>query len=275
MVGGRALLSRYYPEKIVLEFQEIISFFPEKPRLAIVAGSGWDEVVEGELIDEFSYPSLGIPFLPEVEGHAGKLQLLKKNNFIFLLFSGRLHLYQGYSFFEVTLPVLFSYLAGVEAIILTNAAGSLSFSLPPGSVVLISEQVDLTFYPDPILLSPPFFDEKVQEVFKKAGKKEGVFLHQGVYTGVLGPCFETPAEVRFLSRFGDMVGMSTVKESKLASLLGLRVGGVSLITNWGAGITGSFLRHQEVLQVASSLQDPLQRLFSSFLEEWSKNANCS
>lgn len=275
MVGGQALLSRYYPEEILLKFQEIISSFSEKPQLAVVAGSGWSEVIEGELVDEFSYPSLGIPFLPEVEGHAGKLRLLKKDNFSFLLFSGRLHLYQGYSFFEVTLPVLFSHLAGVKDIILTNAAGSLSFSLPPGNVVLIADQVDLTFYPDPILLFPPIFDEKIQQVFKKMGGKEGVFLHQGVYTGVLGPCFETPAEVRFLSRFGDMVGMSTVKESKLASFLGLRVGGVSLITNWGAGINSSFLHHREVLQVASSLRDSLQQLFSSFLEEWSKDANCS
>ncbi|HXL01617.1 MAG TPA: purine-nucleoside phosphorylase [Candidatus Atribacteria bacterium] len=275
MVREQALLSRYYPEKILLRFQEIISSFSEKPQLAIVAGSGWEETVKGELIGEFSYPYLGIPFFTEVEGHAGKLCLLKKNDFTFLLFSGRLHLYQGYSFFEITLPVVFSYLAGVEAIILTNAAGSLSFSLPPGSVVIITDQVDFTFYPDPILLPPPFFDEKIQEIFKKAGRKGSITLNQGVYTGVLGPSFETPAEIRFLSRSGDMVGMSTVKESKLASFLGLKVGGISLVTNWGAGMSGSLIHHQEVLEIAVSLQPLLQRLFSSFLEEWSKNADRS
>lgn len=275
MVREQALLSRYYPDKTLLKFQEIISSFSKKPRLAIVAGSGWGEIVEGELINELSYSSLGIPFFTEVEGHAGKLRLLKKNNLTFLLFSGRLHLYQGYSFFEATLPVLFSRLAGVEAIVLTNSAGSLSFSLPPGSVVIIDDQVDLTFYPDPILFSPPFFDKEIQEIFKKVGKEEGITLNQGVYVGVLGPSFETPAEVRFLSRFGDMVGMSTVKEAKLASLLGLRIGGISLVTNWGAGMSSSFLHHQEVLQTAASLQPLLHRLFSSFLEEWGKNANRS
>jgi len=275
MVQEKVLLSRYYPEKILLRFQEVVSSFPEKPHLAIVAGSGWEAALEGEVIDEFSYPSLGIPFFPEVEGHAGKLYLLKNNNVPILLFSGRLHLYQGYSFLEVTLPVVFSYLAGVKAIILTNAVGSLSYFLPPGSVVLISDQIDFTFYPDPIFFSPPLFDEEIQEVFKKAGKEEGIMLYQGVYAGVLGPSFETPAEVRCLSHFGDVVGMSTVKETKLASFLGLKVGGISLVTNWGAGMSNSLLHHQEVLEVASSLQAFLQKLLSSFVKEWIKNANCS
>jgi len=275
MVREKVLLSRYYPERILLRFQEVISSFPEKPHMALVAGSGWEDVLEGKIIGEFSYPSLGIPFFSEVEGHAGKLYLLKNNNVLILLFSGRLHLYQGYSFSEVTLPVVFSYLAGAKTIILTNAVGSLSFSLPPGSIVLISDQLDLTFCPDPVFFSPPFFDEEIQEIFKKAGRDEDLILHRGVYAGVLGPSFETPAEIRFLSRFGDVVGMSTVKETKLASFLGLRVGGLSLVTNWGAGMSNSLLHHQEILEIASSLRPLLQKLLSSFIKEWIKNADCS
>jgi purine-nucleoside phosphorylase len=126
--------------------------------------------LEGKVL-RVSDSSLGIPFFPEVVGHAGKLYLLKNNNVPILLFSGRLHLYQGYSFLEVTLPVVFSYLAGVKVIILTNAVGSLSFSLPPGSIVLISDQLDFTFCPDPVFFSPPFFDEEIQEIFKKVGKR--------------------------------------------------------------------------------------------------------
>lgn len=268
METGRALLRSLYAPEVWEKLREFATCLYHKPFLSIIAGSGWGDIVGGTTVQCFPYREIGIVFRQEVEGHAGMVRLLEAEQGVILVFEGRPHLYQGYRYEEVVLPVVLSALAGVKGLIITNAAGSLHRHIPPGNLCLLTDQVDFTFVPDPqVLQKRAYFSRELQILAHEAAKKERISLFSGTYVGVLGPSFETPAEIRMFVRFGDVIGMSTVKETKAAAALDLSVCGLSLVTNWGSGLTPSPLSHQEVLETAQRTKPLLGKFITTLVEE--------
>ncbi|MGQ9746794.1 MAG: purine-nucleoside phosphorylase [Candidatus Caldatribacteriaceae bacterium] len=264
----KALLHSLYPPETLEKYTQISSLFPKKPLVSIIAGSGWGQVVKGREVVVLSYQEIGFPFHREVEGHPGVVRLVEENGIPFLVFEGRLHLYQGYHYRDSVLPVIFSFLCGAKTLICTNAAGSLHRSVPPGVICLLVDQIDFTFIPDPpTFLKRPFFSEKLRNIMHEVVKKKNVPIVEGTYVGVLGPSFETPAEIRMFARFGTVIGMSTVKEVKVANNLGLPVCGISLVTNWGSGLAHIPLSHQEVLTTSTRLKPLLGEILGAFIQE--------
>lgn len=266
MVRGKALLPLLYPEEIRRHLEELAFSTEERPLCAVVAGSGWGGYTEGETKRSISFSDLHPSLRTGVSGHQGVLRFVRFPEGTVLFIEGRVHLYEGYGLPEVLLPLTFAYLLGVRIVVLTNAAGSLSPFLPPGSLLVISDQIDWTFIPD--CLSRARFDEGLQELALSCARSCDLEATRGVYVGVLGPSFETAAEIRMLGYLGGhAVGMSTVKEAKWATELGMRVLGLSLVTNWGTGLSSSSLSHEEVLSLAERKKPILHTFLSRLIKE--------
>lgn len=251
--------------------------FAGKPRVALVLGSGFGglaEHVEGAHRVPYSqiegYPS------PEsgIAGHAGDLVFGDVAGVPVVVFSGRVHAYQGVSQLNAAYPARLAAALGCGVLVVTNAAGGVSADLRVGDVVLIEDQINLTGS-SPLIGWPgpqggvPFvpmrdaYDPQLRALSRTAAVKQGLELKDGVYAGLLGPAFETPAEVRYLRSIGaDVVGMSTVPEVIAARALGLRVLGFSLVTNAAAG---EGLSHEEVLAAGKDAQAALARLLIAIL----------
>jgi len=233
-----------------------------RPALAIVLGSGL-----GGLADRIERP-LRIPYgeipgfhLPKVEGHKGELVIGALGGKTVLAQSGRFHMYEGYSADTAALPVRLFAALGIRTLIVTNAAGGIRRTFGHGTLMLLSDHLNLTGrnplvgharageerFPD---LSEAY-DGALRGTAKQAARRLGLTLEEGIYAGLLGPSYETPAEVRMLERLGaDAVGMSTVLEVIAARALGMKCLGFSLVTNPGAGISPTPLSHKEVMEVA-------------------------
>ena len=250
---------------------------PHKPRVAIVLGSGLGSLADA--LPEASRISYGdIPGFPRstVAGHKGELVWGTLEGVPVLLQNGRFHLYEGHEAAIVALPVRVFAELGVEILIVTNAAGGLRSTFPVPALMLIADHVNLMWrsplfgavlegeqrFPD---MSQPY-DEQLRATARAVALAEGVHLEEGVYAGLLGPSYETPAEIRMLSRLGvDAVGMSTVPEVLAARARGVRVLGVSSITNLAAGISPTALSHAEVLEAGRQLAGQLERLVRGVL----------
>jgi purine-nucleoside phosphorylase len=248
------------------------------PSVGIVLGSGL-----GGLADDLAGP-VAIPFaeLPgwpaaSAPGHAGRLLLGRLSGVPVVLLQGRLHLYEGHPAGLVVEPVLLMGRLGADLIVLTNAAGGLHVDWPPGTLMVMADHLNLTgrnplLGPNDEALGPRFpdmvdaWDPHLRQLLHQAGDLEGIPLEEGVYAGLLGPNYETPAEVRMLQGLGaDAVGMSTVLEAIAARWAGLRVCGISLVTNPGAGLTGEPLSHDEVLAAAAEAGPRLVRVLRRFV----------
>jgi purine-nucleoside phosphorylase len=191
---------------------------------------------------------------------------------------GRFHLYEGYDPREVVLPVRVLRGLGATTLLITNAAGSLDRRRPPGTLMAIRDQINLQFA-NPLAGSHQHgraarmmvertetYDPTLLALLHRTALAEKIRLREGVYLGLLGPTYETPAEIRFLKRIGaDAVGMSTVGEALAAASLGLPVAGVSLLTNYAAGLTRRRLSHDDVTQVAERTRHRVERLVRGFL----------
>jgi len=236
-----------------------------KPRVAIVLGSGL-----GFLADEVSgpirIPYHTIPGFPEpgVAGHKGELVAGTLEGVPVIVQAGRFHLYEGHPAAVAGLPARVFAELGVEILIVTNAAGGVRRTFPGGTLMLIADHINL-MWRNP-LIGPPEpneqrfpimhepYDGELRALARTVAREAGIPLEEGVYVGLLGPSYETPAEVRMLERLGvDAVGMSTVPEVLVARSRGMRCLGFSSITNPGAGITGEALSHQEVLAVSEQV----------------------
>ncbi len=222
-------------------------------KTAIVLGSGLNSFADAlEIEATISYETiLGLP-ASKVPGHAGAFALARANGHPLLLARGRVHLYEGWSAREVAAGVRLLHRLGVHRLILTNAAGTLNPAFPPGQWMMLTDHLNLTAT-SPLLGGPNFIDLteayslRLREAFRQAATEAGIPLHEGVYASLLGPQYETPAEVRMLRTLGaDAVGMSTVLETIQARALGLEVAAFSCLTNWAAGISGESLSHEEV-----------------------------
>ncbi len=237
---------------------------------AIILGSGLSSMVE-DIADAQRIPYTEFPKLPaaKVAGHAGQFVLgtIKGSHVIYA--QGRAHLYEGHGAQAVTAAIRLLARAGVQRVILTNAAGSLNPAFHPGSWMMITDHLNLTGT-SPLVSAAQFIDlsdaysANWRQQFAAAAGKLGITLHEGVYAGVLGPQYETPAEVRMLRTLGaDAVGMSTVLETIQARALGLEVAGFSCLTNWAAGIGQEQLTHADVLATGKRAAEEFARLLAA------------
>ena len=244
---------------------------------AFVLGTGLGSLVdevEGQLI----LPYGDIPHFPRsgVSGHAGQLVAGTLEGRRVLLFQGRAHYYETGDAGAMRVPVALVQALRVPALILTNAAGSLTARIRPGSLVAISDHLNLSGA-NPLLRDHTenrfvsltgAYDVGLRGMLQTAARKSDLDLPEGVYAWLSGPSFETPAEIRMIRGLGgDLVGMSTVPEVILARYYGLRVAAVSLITNLAAGIEGASPSHEETKNTATIASDRFKRLIRSFLSE--------
>ncbi len=240
---------------------------------AVVLGSGLGGVVDAfEMEVEVPYAEVPGLSAATVPGHAGRLVLVRDASGRRLLFAqGRRHLYEGLSAAEVATGVRVLHGLGVRRLVLTNAAGCLNPAFAVGDLMLIGDHLNL-LGDSPLRGGPHFhdmsevYDADWREAFHEAAGRLGHALREGVYAAVLGPQYETPAEVRMLGRLGaDAVGMSTVPEAIQARALGMRVAGISMLTNWAAGLAPGGLHHAEVVEAGRAASTRLAALLQAAL----------
>jgi inosine/guanosine/xanthosine phosphorylase family protein len=256
------------------------------PRVGLVLGSGLgglaDEVTEAAAIPFAELPGWPVATAP---GHVGRLLLGRLGGVPAVVLQGRFHLYEGNDAGLVVQPVLLFRQLGAQAVVLTNAAGGVNPAFGPGTLMVVSDHLNLTgrtplLGPNADELGPRFVDltdvwaPRLRGALHAAAAAEGVALEEGIYAGLLGPSYETPAEVRMLRALGaDAVGMSTVLEAIAARWIGLEVCGVSLVTNAGAGYTGQPINHEEVLAAGAEAGPRLARVLRRFVAEFQGDAS--
>ena len=264
-----------------VRIEETIAFLRERvtraPRVCLVLGSGLGELAR-EIRDAVVIPYTEIPGFPAstVTGHAGALVAGILNGVEVVAMQGRFHLYEGWAPEAVAVPVRSVAALGAELLLVTNAAGGLRPGMKAGELMVIADHLNLTGrnplvgpvqgneerFPD---MSEPY-DAEVRRVAEAVALELQIPLTEGVYAAVLGPSYETPAEIRMLRMLGaDAVGMSTVPEVLAARALGMRVMGISCITNLAAGLGASALSHAEVIAVGAAISDRLASLVRELL----------
>jgi purine-nucleoside phosphorylase len=249
-----------------------------KPRIAVVLGSGLGFFTQ-RIKDAVTIRYRDIPgFLePTVLGHGGELVAGKLGGKEVLAQSGRFHLYEGHEAGVATIAVRTFAELGVETLILTNAAGGIRRTFAAGTVMLIADHINFAFRNPligPVLLGEERFpdmsdpyDASLRALARRVAIERRVALNEGVYVQVLGPSYETPAEIRMLDRLGaDAVGMSTVVEVIAARARGLKCLGFSVVTNLAAGLSPKKLNHAEVMETANRVTDELTRLLEGVIE---------
>lgn len=250
-------------QKILEASQYISSKISTKPKVGIVLGSGLGIYVD-QIQNKTIIPYQDIPHFKRtsVEGHEGRLIIGEVHGVTVAALQGRFHAYEGHPMDEIVLPVRTLAALGIEILFLTNASGGINADFHPGDLVAISDHINLSgrnplVGPNIAELGPRFpdmtaaYDPELIELMKSVAGHHHVDFKTGVYCSVLGPTYETPAEIRMIRVIGgDMVGMSTVPEVIAANHLGLRVAGVACITNYAAGIKKEKLSHADVKKVA-------------------------
>lgn len=243
-----------------------------QPEWGIVLGSGLGMLVhEVDAILSLPYEEItGMP-VSTVPGHEGRFVFGRLAGSRVMMAQGRVHLYEGCTAEDVTATVRFMETLGVRKLLLTNAAGTLNANFAPGSWMMLSDQLNLTGT-SPLVGGPNFADmsaiysPELRVRFATAASAEQVTLHEGVYAGLVGPQYETPAEVRMLRILGaDAVGMSTVLEAIQARALGMEVAGFSCLTNWAAGLSKQPLSHDEVLETGKAAAGQMLRILTRAL----------
>jgi len=245
---------------------------PTSSRIGIVLGSGLGGLAEkaDQVLEEVDFEVAGVP-APKVPGHAGRFQLVEINGCAVWLMRGRVHLYEGHGAGAVTAGVRWLASQGVRTLVLTNAAGCLNPRFAPGEWMMLTDHLNLTGA-SPFLGGPAFHDmssvyaPRLHREFLDCAFSRGLVLREGVYAGVVGPQYETPAEVRLLRLLGaDAVGMSTVLEAMQAHSLGMEVAAFSCLTNLAAGMAEAPLDHADVLTVGAAAADPMAELLTDWL----------
>ncbi|MCS7013618.1 MAG: purine-nucleoside phosphorylase [Chloroherpetonaceae bacterium] len=262
-------------EKVRAALAYLQSHLPQIPTAAVVLGSGLGDFASSLRVHR-TLSAADIPHypVPSVAGHQGQLILAESSGTPVLLIKGRVHLYEGHTVETVTFYVHLLAALGVQTLLLTNAAGGINPHFNAGDLCLISDHLDLTFVRLPSDLHrnryAPIYDRSLSAAIWRAAQQAGIALHQGIYAGVLGPSYETRAEIEMLRRLGaDAVGMSTVKEATVAKALGLRVVAISLITNKAAGLSSERLSHDEVQRVASDSKQHFTALMHAAIQRLS------
>ena len=263
-------------EKLKKCYESVSARISSKPEIGIVLGSGLGGFAECMTVrEELSYSEIeGFP-VSTVKGHNGRFLFGTLEGREVVMMQGRVHYYEGYDMSDVVLPVRLMGLLGVKAVILTNAAGGINPDHVPGILMMITDHIS-SFVPSPLrgpnadelgLRFPDMSDlysKSLQSVVREAAKECGVDLYEGVYLQHPGPNFETPAEIRAYRSLGaDAVGMSTACEAMALCHMGVKVCGISCITNLGAGMSKTPLTHEEVQETADRVADEFQGLVAA------------
>ncbi|MCJ8011147.1 purine-nucleoside phosphorylase [Paenibacillus sp. KQZ6P-2] len=239
-----------------------------KPEVGLILGSGLG-ILADLIQDGISIPYQDIPHFPvsTVEGHEGELLLGTIEGRAVVMMKGRFHMYEGYGPEVTAFPVRVMKELGVQSLLVTNAAGGVNTSYEPGDLMLISDHLNLTgknplIGPNDAALGVRFPDMseayscRLRSLLKDTAESKGIHVQEGVYAGLLGPTYETPAEIRMLRTLGaDAVGMSTVSETIVARHAGLEVLGISCISNMAAGILDQPLSHDEVMETTELVRE--------------------
>lgn len=268
-------------ERVKESAEYIKKHITKEPKTAVILGSGLGALVD-IMEDKETIAYADIPNFPQstVQGHAGNLVVGTIGNETVICMQGRFHYYEGFSMKEVAYPVFVMKLLGVENLIVTNAAGAINSNYAPGDLMIISDYINLwgenpligpnderfgVRFPD---MSEPYSKELIAKA-EKVAEGLGIKCHKGVYALFAGPCFESAAEIRAYSILGaDVAGMSTVPETIAANYLGMKVFGLSCITNMATGIATVKHSHEDVLKVANQSSEDLCSLVGAMLKEW-------
>ncbi len=274
--GGMKMATTY------AKVQEAVAFLKERlpyaPEIGLILGSGLG-VMADAMADTVTIPYEQIPNFPvsTVEGHASELVVGTINGRRSVVMKGRFHLYEGYDVKEVTLPIRVMKELGVHTLVVTNASGGINTSFEPGDLMLIEDHINFMLRnpligPNVSELGVRFpdmseaYSKRLRQVARQIADEQGIALREGVYVGLLGPNYETPAEIRMFRTMGaDAVGMSTVPEVIVGRHAGLQVLGISCISNMAAGILDQPLSHAEVMETAERVKDQFIRLVSGII----------
>ena len=268
-------------EEYTRRVQEAAAYIKEKlggraPEIAITLGSGLGDLAD-HLVDAVQIPYGEIPHFPvsTVAGHKGQFVVGKLEGREVLCMQGRFHYYEGYDLKQVTLPVRVMKLLGISTLIVTNAAGGINTGFRPGNLMLIEDHLNLTgenpligenleAFGDRFFDMTVAYDAEYRALAEQLAAELNIPLQKGVYAWLTGPNYETPAEIRYLRAIGaDAVGMSTVPEVLVARHSGLRVCGISCITNLAAGMGDGLLSHEEVKETADRVKVDFIRLVTA------------
>jgi inosine/guanosine/xanthosine phosphorylase family protein len=249
-----------------------------KPKLAMILGSGLGGLIDQiEAVARVAYRDCPGFFQSTVAGHKGEFVFGFLHGVPICCMNGRVHLYEGASPAQLVAPIRVMRRLGCEEMLLTNATGSLKADILPGSLVLIQDQINLSGVnvlvgENNAEYGPRFqgmehaYDPELRAAFHRAAQDVSISLLDGTYVGVMGPSYETPAEIRLFGAFGgDIVGMSTVNEVIAARHCGLKVVGLSLVSNLGAGLSTNLVNHEEVVAVANQSGQKMSQLIQRFL----------
>lgn len=262
-------------EKLKNMYESIKDRIPFAPKLALVLGSGLGGYADSISVDSvLNYNEIeGFP-TSTVAGHKGRFVFGHVGEVPVVIMQGRVHYYEGYSMTDVVLPARLMRLMGAEVLFLTNASGGINQEFAPGDFMMITDHIS-SFVPNPLIganieeLGVRFpdmshiYEPKLCEIIRSCADKLQIPLKEGIYVQTTGPSYECPAEIRMLEKLGaDAVGMSTVCEAIAANHMGMRVCGISCVTNMAAGITGQPLGHQEVQEIADRSAAAFQQLIT-------------
>ncbi len=266
--------------------QHVLQRTPLRPRIALVLGSGLGAFADS-LSDAARIPYAEIPAFPKSTaiGHAGQLVIGNAGGIPVAAMQGRVHLYEGYSPQEVAFPIRVFARMGVRAIILTNAAGGIDRSYSQGALVVIRDHINLQGHnplvgPNDDRFGVRFpdmtraYDRDYRTMAREQAATLGITLHEGIYAAMLGPSYETPAEIEFLHRIGaDLVGMSTVTEVVAARHSGMKVLAISCVTNMAAGILDQPLNHAEVMETGERVRSTFEALLRAIIPQIAKDVD--
>jgi len=260
--------------------QFLLSQTSLRPTIGLVLGSGLGGFAD-ELSEATRIPYANIPSFPRSTaiGHVGQMVIGKVGNVAVAAMQGRVHLYEGYSAEEVAFPTRVFGRMGIRVLILTNAAGGINLEYNQGALVVITDHINLQGHnplvgPNDNRFGPRFPDmtqaywKPYREIALRCARHLGKTLYQGVYAGLLGPSYETPAEIRYLRTIGaDLVGMSTIPEVIVARHMGIKVLAISCVTNMAAGISDEVLSHEDVLATGERVKGDFVALLRAVLPE--------
>jgi purine-nucleoside phosphorylase len=256
------------------------------PTVGVVLGSGLGGFAD-ELSEATRIPYANIPFFPRSTaiGHAGQMVIGKVGDIAVAVMQGRVHLYEGYSANEAAFPTRVFGRLGIRALVLTNAAGGINLEYKQGALVVITDHINLQGQnpltgPNDDRIGPRFpdmtqaYSKPYREIALRAAQRLGKTVYQGVYAGLLGPSYETPAEIRYLRTIGaDLVGMSTIPEVIAARHMGIKVLAISCVTNMAAGISDDVLSHEDVLATGERVKGDFVALLRAVLPEIAVDVN--
>lgn len=252
----------------------------KKPKIGVILGSGLGNLAN-QMKNLIEIPFKDIPHFkqPKAIGHSGILAFGELNGVYVAALKGRYHYYEGHSLSELTFPVRLLKLLGADTLIVTNSCGAVNTAFKPGELMIITDHLNLTGK-NPLMgdnideLGPRFPDasgiytKRLRDIAHKHAKTLNLNIREGVYAWWTGPSYETPAEIKMIRTLGaDAVGMSTVPESLVASHMGMEVLGISCLTNMASGILDQKLSHQEVIDVASDVNESFSKLVTKIIKD--------